>query len=79
MRNGIPGNDSVVHSRKLYSIPKAQVNCVRETEAACDAATAVLGELPEADNAPGAVEKMLRANGILRFRATNVEPFLLNG
>jgi len=38
----------------------------RETEQACDAVAAVLNELPEADNEAGAVEKMLRANGILR-------------
>jgi site-specific DNA-methyltransferase (adenine-specific) len=38
----------------------------RETRQACDAVAEVLGDLPEADNEPGAVEKMLRANGILR-------------
>ncbi|HEY5707528.1 MAG TPA: DNA methyltransferase [Terrimicrobiaceae bacterium] len=66
MRNGIPRGDSNVHSRKLYTIPRPRETRIRETEAACNAATEVLSELPEADNAPGAVERMLRANGILR-------------
>src|SRR5947209_2437048 len=38
----------------------------RIAEDAFDAVSAVLGDLPKADNAPGAVERMLRANGILR-------------
>ena len=60
------GNESVARSRRQYGISETSAARARETEAACDAATAVLSELPEADNAPGAVEKMLRANGILR-------------
>ena len=39
---------------------------VAETTAACEAAAEVLTDLPQADNEPGAVERMLRANGILR-------------
>lgn len=39
---------------------------VNETERACAAVAEVLNALPEADNTPGAVEHMLRANGILR-------------
>ncbi|MEO5719480.1 MAG: site-specific DNA-methyltransferase [Chthoniobacterales bacterium] len=39
---------------------------VNETERACAAVAEVLNALPEADNTPGAVDHMLRANGILR-------------
>lgn len=39
---------------------------VAETAEACEAAAEALTNLPEADNEPGAVERMLRANGILR-------------
>lgn len=39
---------------------------MQETARACEAVAEVLNALPEADNAPGAVEHMLRANGILR-------------
>ncbi len=39
---------------------------IKETERACAAVADVLNGLPAADNAPGAVEHMLRANGILR-------------
>lgn len=39
---------------------------VNETERACAAVAEVLNALPQADNAPGAVDTMLRANGILR-------------
>jgi site-specific DNA-methyltransferase (adenine-specific) len=38
----------------------------RELETSYRAAAEVLGELPEADNEPGAIDRMLRANGILR-------------
>ncbi len=38
----------------------------RVAEDAFEAVSSVLRDLPEADNAPGAVEHMLRANGILR-------------
>jgi len=59
-------NSSAVRSHAQYSVRETHAARVRETEAACDAATAVLSALPEADNSPGAVERMLRANGILR-------------
>lgn len=65
MRNGAtkapPKRKSV-----RYEVGEVRTERTRETEQACDAVAAVLNELPEADNEPGAVEKMLRANGILR-------------
>jgi site-specific DNA-methyltransferase (adenine-specific) len=39
---------------------------LRVAEETFEAASTVLSDLPEADNSPGAVERMLRANGILR-------------
>ncbi len=39
---------------------------INETAHACEAVADVLEALPDADNAPGAVDHMLRANGILR-------------
>ncbi len=49
-----------------YEEGEVRAQRTRETKQACDAVAAVLEDLPEADNEPGAVEKMLRANGILR-------------
>ena len=46
-----------------YSQTRTQPSQLRET---VDAVTEVLQDLPPADNAAGAVEKMLRANAILR-------------
>ena len=46
-----------------YPPPKEDSATLRET---LDSIKHVLEELPEADNAPGAVDKMLRANAILR-------------
>ena len=39
---------------------------IMDAEAAYFAASAVISDLPPADNAQGAIEKMLRANGIFR-------------
>ena len=47
--------------RSLEQEPTARI-----AEDAFQAVSAVLQDLPQADNAPGAVEHMLRANGILR-------------
>src|SRR6188474_2990972 len=65
MRNGsIHKNRSTVTKRtERYSHTHAQPEELRET---VDAVTEVLQDLPPADNAAGAVEKMLRANAILR-------------
>ena len=38
----------------------------RVAKQAYDAVRAVLEDLPQSDNVPGAVERMLRANGLLR-------------
>ena len=46
-----------------YSASEESRVRIRET---ADAVAAVLADLPEADNAAGAVDHMLRANGILR-------------
>jgi len=51
---------------KRYTVRKTPSLRVKETLEACESASAVLSRLPLADNSPGAVEKMLRANGILR-------------
>ncbi len=51
------------HSRK-GSLKKD--HSTRVAEEASEAVSSVLQDLPQADNAPGAVEHMLRANGILR-------------
>jgi site-specific DNA-methyltransferase (adenine-specific) len=65
MRNGAakkqPKRKSIRYKEREIRATRA-----RETEQACDAVAAVLDDLPDADNEPGAVEKMLRANGILR-------------
>ena len=65
MRNGTtalqPRKDRV-----RYEEREVRAERTRETEQACEAVAAVLEDLPAADNEPGAVEKMLRANGILR-------------
>ncbi|HWL95065.1 MAG TPA: DNA methyltransferase [Phycisphaerae bacterium] len=45
---------------------RAEVATARIAEETFQAASAVLCDLPQTDNAPGAVERMLRANGILR-------------
>jgi len=42
------------------------LNRIRDAEDAFNAATAVMRDIPEADNRQGAVERMLRANGIFR-------------
>jgi hypothetical protein len=39
---------------------------LQDAEAAFNAATAIMRDLPQADNQQGAVERMLRANGIFR-------------
>ncbi|GEM_PF-3819871 len=39
---------------------------IRDTEDAFHATAAVMRDIPEADNQKGAVETMLRANGIFR-------------
>lgn len=52
--------------RVRYEEHEVRAERTRETMQACDAVAAVLNDLPDADNEPGAVEKMLRANGILR-------------
>src|SRR5438094_994 len=65
MRNAIIHRNGPLASTKpgRYSQSGAQPAQLRET---VDAVTEVLQDLPPADNAPGAVEKMLRANAILR-------------
>ena len=57
---GFPGKGSAAQRSKAAE-PTARV-----AEETFEAVAGVLRDLPEADNAPGAVEKMLRANGILR-------------
>ncbi len=53
--------------RKAPLSPRdGEMPTARIAEETFEAASAVLRDLPEADNAPGAVERMLRANGILR-------------
>src|SRR5437016_1160344 len=65
MRNG--SIDKGVRPAKTrthpYSHTRTKPEELRET---VDAVTEVLQELPPADNAAGAVQKMLRANAILR-------------
>ena len=39
---------------------------IREDDESCRAVAAALNDLPRADNEPGAVDRMLRANGLLR-------------
>jgi site-specific DNA-methyltransferase (adenine-specific) len=65
MRNGtIHKNGRPAKTRsERYSHARPQPEELRET---VDAVTEVLQDLPPADNAAGAVEKMLRANAILR-------------
>lgn len=46
-----------------YPAPVPSASELRET---VDAVTRALGEVPDADNEPGAVERMLRANALLR-------------
>lgn len=60
-RNGRSGPDGGL--RQMYPQPTAGFAEIRET---VDAVATALEDVPEADNQPGAVEKMLRANGILR-------------
>lgn len=45
---------------------QAKVVRIMDAEATYYAASALIGDLPPADNAQGALEKMLRANGIFR-------------
>ena len=55
------------HRRKPGpSLCPSEVSGPLELHETVDAVSRALGELPPADNAPGAVERMLRANGILR-------------
>ena len=65
MRNGAVKKQP---ERRSIRYEEREIRAARskETAQACDAVAAVLNDLPEADNEPGAVEKMLRANGILR-------------
>lgn len=56
---GKPGSRPVVS-------PEQPEPTARIAEEAFEAVSSVLGDLPQADNTPGAVERMLRANGILR-------------
>ncbi len=65
MRKGLihkNGRATTTRSKRFSQTP-AQPEELRET---VDAVTDVLRDLPPADNAAGAVEKMLRANAILR-------------
>jgi len=48
------------------SLQNGGVPRIAETDESCQAVAAVLNDLPQADNEVGAVEKMLRANGLLR-------------
>src|SRR6266705_798365 len=65
MRNcSVHKQSTTTTSRSLrYSADPHAPAELRET---VDAVSSVLQDLPPADNAPGAVEKMLRANAILR-------------
>ena len=64
MRNGSATKHAPAARRsKLYAHEGDHGDELRET---VDAVTEVLADLPPADNAAGAVEKMLRANAILR-------------
>jgi site-specific DNA-methyltransferase (adenine-specific) len=65
MRNGVI-KSRPKRKRVRYQAHEVRAERTLETEQACDAVAAVLNDLPDADNEPGAVEKMLRANGILR-------------
>lgn len=65
MRNGA-AKAHPKRTRARYEEREVRADRARETEQACDAVATVLNDLPEADNEPGAVDKMLRANGILR-------------
>src|SRR5712671_6046948 len=65
MRNGSidkSGRPATTRAER-YSHNRGQPEELRET---VDAVTEVLQDLPPADNAAGAVQKMLRANAILR-------------
>lgn len=74
-----PGCGTLKRMKRLHydgriAAPKARLRktlrveepTARVAEEASEAVSAVLQDLPQADNAPGAVEHMLRANGILR-------------
>jgi site-specific DNA-methyltransferase (adenine-specific) len=66
MRNGCTHrkNQPKAIARSVrYSSSNSEPSALHET---VDAVTRVLEDLPPADNAPGAVDKMLRANAILR-------------
>src|SRR5216117_990759 len=65
MRNGSfhKQNATTTPRPVRYSQDRRQPSELRET---VDAVSSVLEDLPPADNAAGAVEKMLRANAILR-------------
>src|SRR5438477_7772809 len=65
MRNGsFHKHKAKTTSRTVqYSHPRQEPAELRET---VDAVSSVLADLPPADNAAGAVDKMLRANAILR-------------
>src|SRR5664280_616323 len=65
MRNGSVHKNGGSAKRRLARFPESRTQPaeIRET---LDAVTEVLENLPAADNAAGAVEKMLRANAILR-------------
>jgi len=49
-----------------YEMPPAQCAQIREVKEAFAAASAIIQDLPVADNEKGAVDKMLRANGLFR-------------
>ncbi len=55
------GRGTVRRRKRTESEPTGRI-----AEEAFEAVSSVLRDLPEADNAPGAVDHMLRANGILR-------------
>ena len=60
------GTERDAAARKLTFRSREDEPTARVAEETVEAVANVLRDLPEADNTPGAVEKMLRANGILR-------------
>lgn len=68
MKNGVHDRELPPPARACtrYKAREVKADRVRETQRACNAVAAVLNDLPDADNEAGAVERMLRANGILR-------------
>src|SRR5689334_7459607 len=73
LRGTVPGMNRVIVPKdrktnpKGISVPRTgELLAPRIGEDTLEAAASAISDLPQADNAPGAVERMLRANGILR-------------